>query len=120
MNKFYLQLLCFFVLSIGFPALYAADGNAASAQQQQEQQQEKVQPQQQTGEQGSASVIGSFATDKSAKSELVQILLGHLSVTDALEQGRLEASTRTAMEVASTIFPQLPVWRPPLDDLPAE
>ena len=79
MNNVFFRLLCLIVLFISFPLVCGADDKTVLAQAQQEdsqqqaQQQEQLQTQQQTDEQGSASVIGSFATDKSAKSELVQI-----------------------------------------------
>ena len=79
MNNIFLRLLCLVVLLISFPLVCGADEQKVSAQAQQEnsQQQAPLQAQlltqQQKDEQGSASVIGSFATDKSAKSELVQI-----------------------------------------------
>ncbi len=50
---------------------------------------------------------------------LTQLLLGHLKAKAAAECGRLEASTQVAAETASVLFPPLPFWRPPLDDLPA-
>ncbi|HIA18051.1 MAG TPA: GNAT family N-acetyltransferase [Planctomycetaceae bacterium] len=50
---------------------------------------------------------------------LTQLLLGHLDVQQAVEQGILQASTRIALETAATIFPQLPLWQPPLDNSPA-
>ena len=68
MNNISLQALCLFLGIISFPVLCAADDKATTAQVQNDEAQ-----QQQAGEQGSASVIGSFATDRSAKSELVQI-----------------------------------------------
>ncbi len=52
--------------------------------------------------------------------ELAQMLLGHLDVHRAVAAGRMEASTAVAVETASILFPQLPCWRPPLDDLPAQ
>ncbi len=53
------------------------------------------------------------------RSVLTQLLLGHLKVKDATESGRLETSTQVATEIAGILFPPLPLWRPPLDDLPA-
>ncbi len=50
---------------------------------------------------------------------LTQLLLGHLNVQEAVEQGLLRLSTRIAFETVETIFPQLPLWRPPLDNSPA-
>jgi predicted N-acetyltransferase YhbS len=52
-------------------------------------------------------------------SSLIHLLLGHLDIKSALEAGRLTASTRVAAETSATLFPQLPVWRPPWDDSPA-
>ncbi len=52
-------------------------------------------------------------------SQLVQMMLGHVNVQDAAEAGRLESSTRIGVEIASALFPHLPLWHPPLDDLSA-
>ncbi len=52
-------------------------------------------------------------------SQLTQLLLGHLNVKEAVQSGRLEASTGVAAETGAVLFPRLPLWRPPLDDLPA-
>ena len=51
--------------------------------------------------------------------ELSQLLLGHLDVKAAIQAGRLQASTRVAGDIAAVLFPQLPIWRPPWDELPA-
>jgi len=51
--------------------------------------------------------------------DLTQLLLGQLDVRAAVEAGRLTASTRVAAETANACFPQLPLWRPPLDEQPA-
>ena len=51
--------------------------------------------------------------------DLTQLLLGHLKVTDAVCAGRINASTRVAAETASVLFPQLPFWRPAFDELQA-
>ncbi len=48
-----------------------------------------------------------------------QLLLGQLNVPEAIAAGTLEAATATAAEVAAALFPRLPLWFPPLDDLPA-
>jgi GNAT superfamily N-acetyltransferase len=53
------------------------------------------------------------------RAELTQLLLGHLDVDKAAAKGQLECSTRVAIETARVLFPQLPTWRPPWDDLPA-
>ncbi len=52
-------------------------------------------------------------------SSLAQLVLGHTDVRGAVAAGRLQASTRVAVETASAIFPQLPIWRPPWDESPA-
>lgn len=49
--------------------------------------------------------------------ELVRLLLGHTNIDEAVDAGRLEAKTRAAQELAKVLFPQLPVWYPPLDEL---
>jgi hypothetical protein len=50
---------------------------------------------------------------------LTQLLLGHLDVRAAISERQIAASTRAAADVAAALFPQLPFWHPPLDDLPA-
>ncbi len=54
------------------------------------------------------------------RGQLSRLLLGHSDVARAEAAGRLEASTRVAIDIASVLLPQLPLWFPPLDDLPAE
>jgi predicted acetyltransferase len=49
--------------------------------------------------------------------DLTPLLLGHWDVTQALSMGRLRASTRLAQEAAAILFPPLPWYRPPLDEL---
>mgnify|MGYP005840856123 CR=1 FL=1 len=49
----------------------------------------------------------------------LQLVLGHVDVLAAVATGRLIASTRLALEAAAALFPRLPLWRPPLDDLQA-
>jgi GNAT acetyltransferase-like protein/sterol carrier protein len=49
--------------------------------------------------------------------DLTPLLLGHWDVTQALATGRLRASTRLAQEAAAILFPPIPWYRPPLDDL---
>jgi predicted acetyltransferase len=46
-----------------------------------------------------------------------RLLLGHLDIDESLAEGRLRSSTQLAAETARALFPQLPVWRPPLDEL---
>lgn len=52
-------------------------------------------------------------------SQFWQLLLGHMDVQQAASCGTLFVSNRFGLELAGTIFPQLPLWYPPLDDLPA-
>jgi hypothetical protein len=49
--------------------------------------------------------------------DLAPLLLGHWHLPDMIETGRIEASTKTAGEIGRVLFPKLPWWRPPLDDL---
>jgi GNAT superfamily N-acetyltransferase len=51
--------------------------------------------------------------------EATRLLLGHCSAREAADQGRLTASTQSALEIADALFPRLPTWRPMWDDLPA-
>lgn len=51
--------------------------------------------------------------------DFTQLLLGHIDVPAAVACGRLEASTAVALQMAAALFPRLPWWRPPWDDLPA-
>jgi GNAT superfamily N-acetyltransferase len=53
-------------------------------------------------------------------SELTQLLLGHLDLKVAVSSGRVCPSTRIALETASVLFPKLPLWRPPWDELQAK
>jgi hypothetical protein len=46
-----------------------------------------------------------------------QLLIGVISAEEAAANKQLQASTRIAAQFAETLFPQLPVWLPPLDDL---
>ncbi|MFV1964797.1 MAG: GNAT family N-acetyltransferase [Pirellulaceae bacterium] len=50
---------------------------------------------------------------------LAQLLLGHLDIAAAAKAGRLSVSTRVAMQTAKALFPRLPFWRPPWDDMRA-
>lgn len=49
----------------------------------------------------------------------VQLLLGHLDLRQGVSEGRISVSNQLALELAGTLFPPLPLWYPPLDDLPA-
>jgi predicted N-acetyltransferase YhbS len=52
-----------------------------------------------------------------SRADLVQLMLGHVDVRAAVAAGRIGASTRVAVETASALWPRLPLWHPPLDDL---
>ena len=54
------------------------------------------------------------------RGEFMQLLLGHVDVTAAASRRRLQASSPEALRTAAVLFPRLPLWRPPWDDLPAE
>ena len=48
-----------------------------------------------------------------------RLVLGHFDLDDAIAAGRLRSSTQLATETARVLFPQLPLWRPPLDEVGA-
>ncbi|MBX7167530.1 MAG: GNAT family N-acetyltransferase [Pirellulales bacterium] len=49
--------------------------------------------------------------------EFTRLVFGQLDVHEAVAQQRIETSTRVAADVAAALFPRLPLWRSPLDDL---
>jgi len=49
--------------------------------------------------------------------DFTRSLLGQLDWDAALADGRVAASTNLARQVAPILFPQLPLWWPPFDDL---
>lgn len=56
--------------------------------------------------------------------DLVRLMLGHVDLREAAENGSRESgpygfSTSLAQELAQALFPRLPVWLPPWDDLGA-
>ncbi len=51
--------------------------------------------------------------------DFTRLVLGQLDWQRAIAEGRLEVSTALAEEAGRALFPRLPLWRPPLDDLPA-
>ncbi len=51
--------------------------------------------------------------------QFVQLLLGHLDVRQAVSDGLVWVSNQLALDTACTLVPPLPLWYPPLDDLPA-
>jgi predicted N-acetyltransferase YhbS len=52
-----------------------------------------------------------------ARSDLTRLVLGAADVQRILQQGRTSASSRAAVQIAAALFPRLPLWRAPLDDL---
>jgi predicted N-acetyltransferase YhbS len=48
-----------------------------------------------------------------------QILMGHLSPREAFTEGTLRVPHEGALDLAESLFPELPFWRPTLDDLTA-
>lgn len=49
--------------------------------------------------------------------EFTRLVLGHSDLAEAADCGRIRVSTRHAAEIASVLFPRLPFWRSPLDEL---
>jgi hypothetical protein len=52
--------------------------------------------------------------------DFTRLMLGHLDWEDALADGRVRPSTNLALRAGRVLFPQLPLWFPPLDSLPAQ
>lgn len=52
--------------------------------------------------------------------DFTRLVLGQLDADLALQEDRLVPSTTLAREVGRVLFPPLPFWRPPLDDLTAD
>jgi GNAT superfamily N-acetyltransferase len=52
--------------------------------------------------------------------DFTRLLLGHLDWDDALADGRVHPSTNLALRAGRALFPELPLWLPPLDSLPAQ
>ena len=51
--------------------------------------------------------------------DFTRLVLGQLDWDAALADGRLECSTALAAEAGRALFPSLPLWRPPWDEMPA-
>ena len=49
--------------------------------------------------------------------DFTRMVLGHLQWQEALSDRRLQPSTQLAVKAARALFPRVPFWRPPLDDL---
>ena len=53
---------------------------------------------------------------RTTRARLSQLLLGYVRLNDEVRDGRMEVSSPAAIPVAAALFPQLPFWRPLLDD----
>ena len=51
--------------------------------------------------------------------DFTRLVLGHLDWEDALSDGRVQPSTNLALRAGRVLFPELPLWFPPLDNLTA-
>ena len=51
--------------------------------------------------------------------DLTRLVLGQLDWDQAIPDGQVKASTNIALNAGRALFPKLPLWCPPLDDLPA-
>ncbi len=51
--------------------------------------------------------------------DFTRLVLGQLDWSAAFSDGRVEPSTEQAGQIGPVLFPPLPLWRPPFDDLPA-
>jgi hypothetical protein len=49
--------------------------------------------------------------------DFTRLVLGQLDWERAIAEGRIEPSTALAREAGEMLFPPVPLWRPPLDDL---
>ena len=52
--------------------------------------------------------------------DFTRMALGHLQWREALSSQRLEPSTKLAAKAGRVLFPRVPFWRPPFDDLHAQ
>jgi predicted N-acetyltransferase YhbS len=51
--------------------------------------------------------------------DFTRLVMGQLDWDAAIADGRLECSTALASEAGRALFPSLPLWRPPWDELPS-
>ena len=51
--------------------------------------------------------------------DFTRLVLGQLDWDAAIAEGHLECSTALAREAGHALFPAIPLWRPPWDELPA-
>lgn len=52
-------------------------------------------------------------------SALGQMLMGHRSAAELLQEGEIQMTTELARDAALALFPAVPIWRPQFDDEPA-
>ncbi len=51
------------------------------------------------------------------RAEFTRLALGHMDVAEAAAHDRVQISTRLAEETGRVLFPRLPLWRSPWDDI---
>ena len=51
--------------------------------------------------------------------DFTRLVLGHLDWDQALSDGRMQPSTNIALCAGRALFPTLPLWFPPFDNLPS-
>ncbi len=51
------------------------------------------------------------------RAEFARLALGHANPAEAVEHGRLQGSTQVALDLATLLFPRLPLWHPQWDDM---
>ncbi|HEX4147372.1 MAG TPA: GNAT family N-acetyltransferase [Pirellulales bacterium] len=52
-----------------------------------------------------------------SRAEFTRLALGHMDVAEAAAQDRVQVSTRLALESGRVLFPRLPLWRSPWDEI---
>jgi predicted N-acetyltransferase YhbS len=71
----------------------------------------------------SGAVVGTERMGRSylelGVADFTRLLLGQLDWHAAVADGRIACSTALARQAGRALFPSLPLWRPPWDDLPA-
>ena len=51
------------------------------------------------------------------RAEFTRLALGHMDVAEAAAHDRVQISTRLAEETGCVLFPRLPLWRSPWDEI---
>jgi GNAT superfamily N-acetyltransferase len=52
-----------------------------------------------------------------SSADFTRLLLGHLDLGSTVINERVRATNRPTLQLAAALFPRLPLWHPPLDDL---